>query len=737
MNSRMFATPRPRPQFANSSTLGGLEFDQKQISSTSTTTTTPSTSSSNSISTPCIASIIDGTSTFGTDQNYFDEISSMIDNSHLETPQTCRLGNASHILRIPKQGVGNMGCGTIHGILGQTNCPMDISNKVLLAKEQHSSVKEHQPNGNHSTGALGGAAMMSIFSSPKSFVCTLSSTRSTSAPYTPTVVDECSPPCSLPAPPGSDPFTISGFGPESTSTDPISGDFSAPLLNYLNDGLSSDSWGSFLPYSKITDYCFENSPDNVILNGNGNCRGSSSSSSSSSTSGGNVNSNNNSNNNNASNSNNNSNNNININNGHGGSVTSTLPSGICSGINPSKWGGSVLPKSNGVTTPGAGGKHTTSTTATTVAASATTTTTSSSPSSVILSSKANELLDYILMSIVKDNGHTGNVFEQASQILSSTAALLATRFNKEVPNFQSNNNNHHHSTIPSNSSNSNSGNGNWSPTTLGVGGPNFAAPTMLAHPDEFKNPSSFLKIYGDPLCGKQPSNGSQNPPLMGALSGAPHEFQAGVNGAGFANANPMKGQNGNWACCKCSNVNFPRRFRCFKCGEYRDEIGDKIVAEYAKHVYLHHLKAYRSFNNGNTGGNSGSSSTGNNNNSNSTCTNTNSQSTLGSGSGRNGMVSNIQSSFNEGLQPVFVQRSNSNSGFIATNLPSNLNYNDSNGGHLNNSKQLNNQICSDGINNSTCSTSSSTSVSPVGSASTSCQSTNKKQSSSKVMSVNL
>lgn len=96
----------------------------------------------------------------------------------------------------------------------------------------------------------------------------------------------------------------------------------------------------------------------------------------------------------------------------------------------------------------------------------------------------------------------------------------------------------------------------------GLGGPHFSAPTMLAHPDEFKNPSSFLKIYGDPLCG----------------------------GAGN---NPVKGQNGNWTCSKCQNVNFPRRFRCNKCNEYRDAEGDEIVSEYSKTVYHQHLRTYK------------------------------------------------------------------------------------------------------------------------------------------------
>ncbi|KAF8819500.1 Zn-finger in Ran binding protein and others domain-containing protein [Cardiosporidium cionae] len=101
----------------------------------------------------------------------------------------------------------------------------------------------------------------------------------------------------------------------------------------------------------------------------------------------------------------------------------------------------------------------------------------------------------------------------------------------------------------------------------GVGGPNFSAPTMLAHPDEFKNPSSFLKIYGDPLCGQSPNVGG---------------------------ASPVKNQGGNWVCCNCSNINFPRRFRCNKCNEFRDSNGDEIVSEYAKIVYRHHLRSYRS-----------------------------------------------------------------------------------------------------------------------------------------------
>eukprot|EP00918_Siedleckia_nematoides_P089137 GHVU01195990.1.p1 GENE.GHVU01195990.1~~GHVU01195990.1.p1 ORF type:complete len:372 (+),score=42.17 GHVU01195990.1:3507-4622(+) len=108
------------------------------------------------------------------------------------------------------------------------------------------------------------------------------------------------------------------------------------------------------------------------------------------------------------------------------------------------------------------------------------------------------------------------------------------------------------------------------PTTTVPGGRHFAAPTVLAHPDEFKNPSSFLKIYGDPLCrdGKGPGDSGNLPNLT-------------------------KGLNGNWTCRNCSNVNFPRRFRCNKCSAQRDEEGDRSVAEYAKQVYRQHVHAYR------------------------------------------------------------------------------------------------------------------------------------------------
>eukprot|EP00922_Rhytidocystis_sp_ex-Travisia-forbesii_P041159 GHVS01061429.1.p1 GENE.GHVS01061429.1~~GHVS01061429.1.p1 ORF type:complete len:693 (+),score=144.34 GHVS01061429.1:359-2437(+) len=100
--------------------------------------------------------------------------------------------------------------------------------------------------------------------------------------------------------------------------------------------------------------------------------------------------------------------------------------------------------------------------------------------------------------------------------------------------------------------------------TQAVGGPNFSAPSVLAHPAEFKNPSSFLKIYGDPMC----ANG------MGAKT-------------------PLRGAHGNWVCTKCDCVNFPRRFRCNKCETYRDARGDDVVSSYARFVYEQHLRTYQ------------------------------------------------------------------------------------------------------------------------------------------------
>eukprot|EP00922_Rhytidocystis_sp_ex-Travisia-forbesii_P058589 GHVS01086615.1.p1 GENE.GHVS01086615.1~~GHVS01086615.1.p1 ORF type:complete len:372 (+),score=54.74 GHVS01086615.1:143-1258(+) len=100
--------------------------------------------------------------------------------------------------------------------------------------------------------------------------------------------------------------------------------------------------------------------------------------------------------------------------------------------------------------------------------------------------------------------------------------------------------------------------------TQAVGGPNFSAPSVLAHPAEFKNPSSFLKIYGDPMC----ANG------MGAKT-------------------PLRGAHGNWVCTKCDCVNFPRRFRCNKCETYRDARGDEVVSSYARFVYEQHLRTYQ------------------------------------------------------------------------------------------------------------------------------------------------
>ncbi|PHJ15813.1 zn-finger in ran binding protein and others domain-containing protein [Cystoisospora suis] len=95
------------------------------------------------------------------------------------------------------------------------------------------------------------------------------------------------------------------------------------------------------------------------------------------------------------------------------------------------------------------------------------------------------------------------------------------------------------------------------PPPLG-GGAHFAAPRVLVAPDKLKNPSSFLKIYGDPLC--------------------------------FAGSrNLVAGYRGNWKCAKCGTVNFPRRFRCKQCDTERDSEGDQVVFEYATSVYKQYV----------------------------------------------------------------------------------------------------------------------------------------------------
>ncbi|EEA04850.1 uncharacterized protein CMU_039170 [Cryptosporidium muris RN66] len=402
---------------------------------------------------------------YNNNSEYFGELACMIENSNLDTPQ-----NNNHI----NQSGANKNC---------TRLEQNI--------------------------AMG----MNIFSSPKSLGCTVSSTRSTVASYTPNV-DETSPSCVLPAPPNSDPFILNGFGVDSNSGD-INNDFNIPLLNYLSEALTSNSWECFLPSSKLTDYCPED-VNTVTEKYSGES---------------------------------NHNNNLN-------SLTMI---------------------------------------------------------------KAKDLTDKLVIDLVKEN-QSLNVIEAATEILQCALANLGIKYNKD--------------SLTS---------GNWSPNTLGVGGPNFAAPTMLAHPDEFKNPSSFLKIYGDPLCGKTPSNTHQTQVLNQN------------NSSTFSGVNPMKGQNGNWACVKCSNVNFPRRFRCFKCGEYRDETGDRIVADYAKQVYLHHLKAYRSLSYSNNTNVSSNVTQGSTNGTNLPTTNLN----------NTGNINNIpswapnQAFLNEYQTPMLLQRFNS------------------------------------------------------------------------------
>jgi len=88
-------------------------------------------------------------------------------------------------------------------------------------------------------------------------------------------------------------------------------------------------------------------------------------------------------------------------------------------------------------------------------------------------------------------------------------------------------------------------------------------PPVLVGPDEFKNPSSFLRIYGDPLA----ATASRRPGCQ-----------------------PESHQDGNWRCEPCSNVNFPRRQRCHKCHAPRGPNGDAIVLSYCLRVYETLLK---------------------------------------------------------------------------------------------------------------------------------------------------
>jgi len=83
-------------------------------------------------------------------------------------------------------------------------------------------------------------------------------------------------------------------------------------------------------------------------------------------------------------------------------------------------------------------------------------------------------------------------------------------------------------------------------------------PMVLLSPDEFKNPSSFLRVYGDPLAAAaQRCGGGQ----------------------------PESHQDGNWRCEQCNNVNYPRRQRCHKCSAVRGASGDAIVLQYCLRVY--------------------------------------------------------------------------------------------------------------------------------------------------------
>lgn len=106
-------------------------------------------------------------------------------------------------------------------------------------------------------------------------------------------------------------------------------------------------------------------------------------------------------------------------------------------------------------------------------------------------------------------------------------------------------------------------------------------PQMLAHPDEFKNPSSFLKIYGDPLCLPSPCASAALTP------GSNSSSNSATNGTSVS---PPPYKDGNWLCFCCGNINFPRRFRCNKCYEPRGPDGDRVVYEYARAVYAKHAE---------------------------------------------------------------------------------------------------------------------------------------------------
>lgn len=93
---------------------------------------------------------------------------------------------------------------------------------------------------------------------------------------------------------------------------------------------------------------------------------------------------------------------------------------------------------------------------------------------------------------------------------------------------------------------------------------NVCAPTMLAHPDEFKNPSSFLRVYG---------SGSMLADLK--ASNAPITIAT-------------------WKCHKCSQTDIPGdECRCFKCDATRDVSAEEAVLGNAAAIYQLHLKAYK------------------------------------------------------------------------------------------------------------------------------------------------
>lgn len=94
------------------------------------------------------------------------------------------------------------------------------------------------------------------------------------------------------------------------------------------------------------------------------------------------------------------------------------------------------------------------------------------------------------------------------------------------------------------------------PASKGANSAASLGPIVLLNPEEFKNPSSFLRVYGDPLAA-----------------------------AARRGEQPERYQDGNWRCEQCANFNYPRRQRCHKCHRLRGVSGDITVLQYCYRVH--------------------------------------------------------------------------------------------------------------------------------------------------------